>query len=136
MELDQILEIVFVVLAAVPVFAAGGAIGNAVSAVVDLVKAIIHIAGKELPDEWAGRIFVIVNFVAFVAIFALTGVNPSEYVLPEATAETLALVVNVVVAVTGLLGSLALGGVMHNLLAKFAPTLVSGTARAVDQGKA
>jgi hypothetical protein len=43
------------------------------------------------------------------------------------------LVVNIVAAVTGLLGSLALGGAMHNLLVKYAPQLVSGTARSAPK---
>jgi hypothetical protein len=129
MELDKILEIVFVVLAAVPVFVSGGAIGNLVSAAVDLVKAVVHALGKEFPAEWGGRLFLILNFVAFVVVFAATGVNPAEYVLPDQTAETLVMVVNIVAAVTGLLGSLALGDLIHKLAKKFAPLLVSGTAR-------
>ena len=53
---------------------------------------------------------------------------------PEQTAAVLSLVVNVVLAVVGLLGAFNFGDLIHKALKAKAPTLFSATARKAAQG--
>jgi uncharacterized membrane protein YqjE len=125
-----LLDILFVLLAGGVAFPLGSGLGNLVSAIVDLVKAVLHIFDVELNEEWGGRAFSIATLVVFAVAFYLLGANPLVTDLPDNVEMIVNLSVNVLLAVSGLLGAFNFGDLIHKALKVKAPLWFSIKERA------
>jgi uncharacterized membrane protein YqjE len=130
MDTQVLLDILFVLLAGGVAFPLGSGLGNLVSAIVDLVKAVLHIFDVELNEEWGGRAFSIATLVVFAVAFYLLGANPLVTDLPDNVEMIVNLSVNVLLAVSGLLGAFNFGDLIHKALKVKAPLWFSIKERA------
>ncbi len=135
---ENILLVVVFLLGLVPIVQ--GTLGFIPSTAADVVKAILHLFGKTLKEGWGGYLFLLFNFIVFVVVWLITGVNPADYVLPENADQAIKLLVNIATALISLASMYKGGQLWHtNVLKDIAPKLFSIKAQSVPnvvEGKA
>lgn len=130
-SLEQVLGVIVMLAGLVPLL--GGGVGAALSAVVDLAKAVALAFKRPLPDNWGGYLFTILNAVAFIVLAVVLGGNPLEIGLPDEWGGVLTALTTILASVAFLIGQFAGGRLAHSTLKGVAPKAVSTSYRAMSR---
>jgi uncharacterized membrane protein len=129
----------------------GGGVGAVIGALVDFIKVL-----RILPDNWGGRVAVLLNLVAFVVLYIVLGTSPVSVALPPEISsvvhsvtvyltiitrvvgnlppEMIPVLISLPVGVYHFVSQLAGSLLSHTVLKKFLTVDVSHTLRKIEAG--
>jgi hypothetical protein len=106
----------------------GGTVGGIVGLLVDVIKAILLVNKKQLPDNWGGYLAIILNAVFWVGLFILLKQAPAS-MLPDHVEQWFKIAATALTFLLTFLTQLHSSGLAHQILVSKAPNIFSVSER-------